>query len=139
MDLSVLCKIFISLSFRHHSSIPYSIAGLTQLLETANFNLKGNFPYSNTMHSLNLTYPHLVLAVTAASHPPPAPTLSPRYVNSFYVFTSLHNFSSRFTASPIFPLNFLHVKLHKKTLESPFSLWNMYLRSTYHTVLTKLS
>ena len=28
-------------------------------------------------HSLGLTHPHHVLAVTAASHPPPALTLSP--------------------------------------------------------------
>ena len=48
---------------------------------------------------------HLVLAVTAASHPPPALTLSPRYVNSLTVYTSSHIFSSCSTAS-----HFLHVR-----------------------------
>ena len=67
-------------------------------------------PYSNSPHSLSITHPHLVLAVTAASHPPTTITMSRRYVNSLTVFTSSHNFSSCSTASPIFPSHFLHVK-----------------------------
>ena len=66
--------------------------------------------YSISLHSLKLTHPHLVLAVTAASHHPPALTLSPRYVNSLTVSTSSHNFSSCSTASPIFPSHFLHAR-----------------------------
>ena len=49
--------------------------------------------------------------VTAASHPTSTCTLSPRYVNSITISTSLHNFSSCSTASPIFPSHSLHVKL----------------------------
>ena len=79
-------------SFRHHTSLPCSITGLTCLLYTAPFSLRGNLlPYSNSPHSITLTHRHLVLAVTAASHPPPAITLSPRYVNylSFHYITFL--------------------------------------------------
>ena len=50
------------------------------------------FQYSNSPHSPNLTYQHLVLAVTSTSHPPPAFTLSPRHANSPTVSTSLYNF-----------------------------------------------
>ena len=65
---------------------------------------------TNPPHSLSLNHQHLVLAVTAASHPPPEITLSPRYVNSLTVSTSSHNLLSCSTASPMFPSNFLHVK-----------------------------
>ena len=68
-----------------------------------------------SLHSINLTHPHLVLAVTAASHPPPALTQSPRYVTSLTISTSSHHFSSCFTVSPIFPSHFLHVKYFFKT------------------------
>ena len=50
------------------------------------------------------------MAVTTASYPPPALTLSPRYVNCLTVSTSSRNFSSGSTASPIFPSHFLQVK-----------------------------
>ena len=80
--------------------------------------------------------------VTAVSHPPPAITLSPRYVNSLLQFSlhhitslppplpvtvlaSSHIFSSSSTASPIFPpgKNFL------RTLQSPFSLQRIFYRN----------
>ena len=64
--------------------------------------------------------PHFNLAVTAASHPPPEHTLSPRYVNFLNVSTSSHTFSSCSTASPIFPSHFLHVKC-LENIGHPFS------------------
>ena len=75
MDLSILRKIPISLSYVTLINSPFSFRG----------NL---LPCSNSSHSLDVTHPHLVLAVTAASHHPPALTLSPRYVNSLTVSTS---------------------------------------------------
>ena len=72
------------------------------------------FHCSNLPHSLSLANPLLVLAVTAASHPLPALTLSPRYVNSHAVYTSSHNVSSCSSASPIFPSHFLQAKFHDK-------------------------
>ena len=49
---------------------------------------RGNqIPYSNSPYSLNSTQPHPVQAITAASHPPPELTLSPRHVNSLTVST----------------------------------------------------
>ena len=78
---------------------------------TAPFSFGGNLlPYRNSLHSLSLTYPHLVLAATAASHPPPALTLSPRYVSSPTVSTSSHSFFSCYTVSPIFTSLFVHAK-----------------------------
>ena len=53
-------------------------------------------------HTLRLAHPHHVLAVTTASHRPPALTPSPIYVNSLIVFTLSHNFSSCSSASLIF-------------------------------------
>ena len=58
--------------------------------------------------SLRLAHPHLALAVTPVSHPPPALTLSPRYVYSLNFFTS-SQFSSCSTASNI-PLAFTESK-----------------------------
>ena len=111
MDLSIIRKIPISLSFRHHASLPYNIAGLTQLSQTAPFSLRANLlQYSNSPHSLNLIHQHLVLAVTAASHTPPTLILPTKYVNPLTVSTSSHNVSSCPTASPILSSHFLHVK-----------------------------
>ena len=65
-------------------------------LVTGHIGFKGNFPCSNLPHTVTLTHPHLVLTVTAASHPPPTLTLSSRYVESLtvstlaYVFFMLH-------------------------------------------------
>ena len=56
---------------------------------------------------MNLTLPHLVLAVTTDLHPPPALTLSPRYIFSLTVSTLLHGFSFYSTATPIFASNFM--------------------------------
>ena len=126
MDLPALHKIPISFSFRHCASLPYSIASLTYLLKTAHFGIsRNNLPYSNSPHSLSLIHTYLVLVVTAASHPPPALTLSPRFVNSLTVCISSHNLSSCSTAYPIFPSHFLHVKFLKNigvTLFTPTHL-----------------
>ena len=71
--------------------------------------------------SFHTTTDHtLVLAVTAGSRPPPALTLTTRYVNSLTDSTSSHHFSFYFTASPIFP----HISCKQdflKTLRSFFS------------------
>ena len=67
------------------TSIQYCCPYITN--KTAHFTFRGNLLYSNLPHSLNITHPHLVLAVTAASHPPPVLNQSPRYVNSITVYT----------------------------------------------------
>ena len=84
MDLFVPSKASISLSFRHHALLRYRMAGLTQLMQTDPFSHKGNLlPCRNSPYSLSITHPHIVLAVTATSHPLPALTLSPIYVHSY--------------------------------------------------------
>ena len=104
MDLSVFCKIFISLSFRHYASFQTEflplccsckqpISALEEIIHTA------------TQNTLNLTHTHLVLAVTAASYPPL--TLSSRYANFPNVSTSPTNFSSCPAAFLIFPSHYL--------------------------------
>ena len=97
------------------------------------------FSYHTTTHcTLNLTYPHLGLAVTAASHPPPALTLSPRYVNSFTVSTSSHNFSFCCTASPIYHSHFqqkISLKLCSRPFHSGTSILDpLITQITYHKV-----
>ena len=68
--LPVLLKIAISFSLKHHASLPYNIADLTQLLKTFPFIFNENLlPLSISLHSLNFIQPLLVLAVTAVSHP----------------------------------------------------------------------
>ena len=68
------------------------------------------------------------MTVTAASHPPSALTLLPRYVNLLTVSTSSHNFTSCSTDSLILPLHFLHAKFLEDfgvTIFTPAHLtWN---------------
>ena len=94
---------------------------------------------TNPPHSLSLSHPHLVLAVTAASHPPPAYTLSAIYVNSCTVSTSSHDFSSCFNVSQIFPSHFLHAKLLSIfgvwLLTPAHLLWNHFPHCTHKTEL----
>ena len=60
-------------------------------LTNAPVSVRGNLlPYSNSLHSLNITNRHLVLAVTATSHTPLTLTLLPRYVNSLLLFPLHH-------------------------------------------------
>ena len=69
-------------------------------------------------HSLSVTHQHHVQAVTAASHPPPALTQSPRH---FSFHHSLHSPSSCSTACLMFLSHLLLSKsCHKLGL--PFSL-----------------
>ena len=78
MALSVLLKIVISFSRKHHVSLPYDIADLTQLRYTISFIFKENLlPSSNSPHSLNFIHPTFTLAVTGVSHPTLAFSLSP--------------------------------------------------------------
>ena len=49
----------------------------------------GNLSHTATSHILYKKHSHLVLVVTATSHPPPAITLSPRYINPI-IFIPLH-------------------------------------------------
>ena len=77
--LSVLLKITVSFSLKHHVSLPCNIADLTQLRYTIPFIFKENLlPSNNSPHSLNFIHSILTLAVTAVSHPPLAFSLSPR-------------------------------------------------------------
>ena len=84
MDLPVLHKIPISLSFRHHASPSYRIAGLVNSLISISGNL---LTYSNFPHSINVTNPHFIQAVTKVSHSPVALIMSPRYVNFLVIST----------------------------------------------------
>ena len=61
--------------------------------------LEETFCHTATHHTLIYAHPHLVLAVTAALHPPPALPMSPTYVNSLTFSTSSNNFSSCSTFS----------------------------------------
>ena len=88
--LSVLLKIAISFSFKHHVSLPFNISDPTQLRYTIPFILSENlFEFSNSLHYLNFTHPILALAVTAASQPPLAFILSPKWQN-LSLFPPLH-------------------------------------------------
>ena len=66
-------------------------------------------------------HPHLVLAVTGASHPPPALTLSPINANSRTVSNSSNSVSYCSTASPIFQLTKVKSLTAPITGESPYS------------------
>ena len=119
--------------FRYHGSLPYSIAGLTSLLHTAAFSVRGSLlPYSNSPHSLSLTHQHLVLAITAAS---PALTLSPRYVNSITVSTPSHKFFSCSAPFPIFPSRILHEFFFESFAVTLFTFVHLPW-STYHCTKT---
>ena len=109
--LSVLLKVAFSFSFKHHASLPYSIADLTQQRYTLPFILKGNLiPSNNSRHSLNLTQPILTFAVTTALPTPLEFSLSFKQQNLFTVSTSLHNFSIESTVPSIIPLHFERTK-----------------------------
>ena len=73
MDHLVLHNIFISLSFRQHASLPYYFAGLINSNNQLLSSLEEISCHTVTRHTPK-TYPHplLILAVTAALHPPPA-------------------------------------------------------------------
>ena len=73
---SKLPSLFLS---KHHASLSYNIADLTQLLYNFPFIFNENLPPLNfLLHFLNFIQPILVQAVTAVSHPPVAFNLSPR-------------------------------------------------------------
>ena len=64
--LSVLLKIAISFSLKHHASLPYNITDLAQLLQTSPFIFNENLlPLSISLHFLIFIQPILVLAVIA--------------------------------------------------------------------------
>ena len=86
-------------------------------------------------HSINLTHPHFVLAVTAASHPPSTLILSSRYVNYLTVSTSSHNFFSCSTASQIFP-SLLSENFTVTILTPAHLLWIHLPHGTRNTELT---
>ena len=98
---------------RHYTSLLARSAGHAKHLLTTPLSFKRNlFHIVKSPQSPNLIYPHLVLALTTASHPPPALTASPKYVNSLTVSTSLHKLSYN-TDSPVLLSLELQAKSHE--------------------------
>ena len=97
--LSVLLKISISFSLKHHVSLPCNIADLTQLRYTIPFIFKENLLPSN--NSLNFIQPILTLAVTAVSHPPLAFSLISKITKTLHSLHFITQYLHWFFPSPI--------------------------------------
>ena len=135
MDLSVLYKspiYLFSTGTVHHSHTEF--LALHNSCKQPKFNIRGNlFPSGNFPHSLT---------VSAVSHPSHVFTLSPIYVNSITVDTSLHNSSSCLTACMQY---FHHISCRQDILKSlelpswsyPLHSSTSYCKSTYHILRTE--
>ena len=87
LHLHVLFSRHFYFNYFYFPSIQYYWPYITPI--NSPFSPRGNhLPYSNSPHSLNITHPHLDLAVTAAPHPPPEFTRICEFTYSFHFIRS---------------------------------------------------